>query len=64
MHLFISEGEKNYHKFVEGMAMLNYNIAYLCHTQGIEIPLNHKVTHTMQNLVACLNTPLPSKLGV
>ena len=32
--------------------MLNYNVAYLCHTQGIEIPY-HKVPHTLHNLFLC-----------
>jgi len=50
---------ENLESFTVGMAMLNYNIAYLCHTQGIEIPY-HKVPHTLHNLFLCCNA---SNLG-
>ncbi|GES74180.1 hypothetical protein RCL_jg4569.t1 [Rhizophagus clarus] len=44
------------------MAMLNYNIAYLCHTQGIEIPY-HKVPHTLHNLSLCCSAPNLGRYG-
>ncbi|CAG8464502.1 15257_t:CDS:2 [Funneliformis caledonium] len=50
---------ENLEGFTVGMAMLNYNIAYLCHTQGIEIPY-HKVPHTLHNLFLCCHA---SNLG-
>ncbi|KAI8877928.1 hypothetical protein K501DRAFT_277979 [Backusella circina FSU 941] len=52
MPLFLDEEDKNFKRFTIGMAMLNYNIAYLCHTQGVEIPLS-QVTNTLQSLMAC-----------
>ncbi|KAF0396327.1 uv radiation resistance associated protein [Gigaspora margarita] len=44
--------DKNSEDFTIGMAMLNYNIAYLCHTQGVDIPYS-RVSHTLQNLFLC-----------
>jgi hypothetical protein len=52
MPLFLDEEDKNFKRFTIGMAMLNYNIAYLCHTQGVPIPLS-LVTNTLQNLMSC-----------
>ncbi|CAJ0758038.1 10457_t:CDS:2, partial [Entrophospora sp. SA101] len=43
-------------KFIIGMSMLNYNIAFLCHTQGIEIPF-HQISHTLENLYLCCTAP-------
>ncbi|CAB5306568.1 unnamed protein product [Rhizophagus irregularis] len=53
---------ENLESFTVGMAMLNYNIAYLCHTQGIEIPY-HKVPHTLHNLFHCCNAPNLGRYG-
>ncbi|KAI9275630.1 UV radiation resistance protein and autophagy-related subunit 14-domain-containing protein [Phascolomyces articulosus] len=50
MPLFLDD--KNLRRFTIGMAMLNYDIAYLCHTQGVEIPLS-QVTNALQALMAC-----------
>lgn len=36
--------------------MLNYNIAYICHTQGIKIPVN-QVADTLQGLMAICRAP-------
>ncbi|KAI9007961.1 UV radiation resistance protein/autophagy-related protein 14 [Phycomyces nitens] len=58
MPLFLDN--KNLKRFTIGMAMLNYDIAYLCHTQGIDIPL-HQVPNTLQGLMACCQS---SGLGV
>jgi len=55
--LFLTD--ENLEGFTVGMAMLNYNIAYLCHTQGIEIPYL-KVPHTLHNLFLCCHA---SNLG-
>ncbi|KAG2223582.1 hypothetical protein INT45_001664 [Circinella minor] len=54
MPLFLDD--KNLRRFTIGMAMLNYDIAYLCHTQGIEIPLS-QVTNALQALMACCRSP-------
>ncbi|KAI8382471.1 UV radiation resistance protein and autophagy-related subunit 14-domain-containing protein [Blakeslea trispora] len=48
--------DKNFKRFVVGMAMLNYNLAYLCHTQGVEIPLS-QIANTLQSLMACCRSP-------
>ncbi|RUS23878.1 UV radiation resistance protein and autophagy-related subunit 14-domain-containing protein [Jimgerdemannia flammicorona] len=44
--------EQNGKAFTIGLAMLNYDIAYLCQTQGVDVPLNC-VANTLQNLLAC-----------
>ncbi|KAI8370755.1 UV radiation resistance protein/autophagy-related protein 14 [Choanephora cucurbitarum] len=54
--LFLERDEKNFKRFVVGMAMLNYNLAYLCHTQGVNIPLS-QVANTLQSLMACCRSP-------
>lgn len=48
--------DKNFRRFTIGMAMLNYNIAYLCYTQGVEIPLS-RVTNALQALMECCRSP-------
>ncbi|KAI7874681.1 hypothetical protein K492DRAFT_183680 [Lichtheimia hyalospora FSU 10163] len=48
--------DKNFRRFTIGMAMLNYNIAYLCYTQGVEIPLS-QVTNALQALMECCRSP-------
>ncbi|KAJ3117575.1 hypothetical protein HK100_000796 [Physocladia obscura] len=45
--------------FTIGLAMLNYDIVYLCWTQGVSIPL-HQAANTLENLAACCRAP---KLG-
>ncbi|KAI8985988.1 UV radiation resistance protein and autophagy-related subunit 14-domain-containing protein [Pilobolus umbonatus] len=60
MPLFLDDEDKNFRRFTIGMAMLNYDIAYLCFTQGVEIPLS-QVANTLQGLLACCNAP---ELGV
>ncbi|KAI9142242.1 UV radiation resistance protein/autophagy-related protein 14, partial [Paraphysoderma sedebokerense] len=50
--------EDNFESFLFALAMLNYNVAYLCHTQGIEIPLQ-KTPQTLANLMSiCKATEL------
>ncbi|KAL0091263.1 UV radiation resistance protein/autophagy-related protein 14 [Phycomyces blakesleeanus] len=58
MPLFLDN--KNLKRFTIGMAMLNYDIGYLCHTQGVDIPL-HQIPNTLQGLMACCQS---SGLGV
>ncbi|EIE79898.1 hypothetical protein RO3G_04603 [Rhizopus delemar RA 99-880] len=60
MPLFLDKEDKNLRRFTIGMAMLNYNIAYLCYTQGVRIPLS-EVPNTLQSLMACCHAP---KLGM
>ncbi|KAI9252446.1 UV radiation resistance protein/autophagy-related protein 14 [Sporodiniella umbellata] len=60
MPLFLDKEDKNFKRFTIGVAMLNYNISYLCYTQGVEIPLS-EVANTLQSLMACCHS---SKLGV
>ncbi|KAI8088897.1 UV radiation resistance protein/autophagy-related protein 14 [Halteromyces radiatus] len=50
------EDDKNFRKFLTGVSMLNYDIAYLCYTQGAHIPLS-QVANTLQNLMICCNAP-------
>ncbi|OZJ05433.1 hypothetical protein BZG36_01611 [Bifiguratus adelaidae] len=50
MPLFLTD--QNTHYFTIGLAMLNYDIAYLCHTQGLEIPMQ-RVANMLQNLSSC-----------
>ncbi|KAF9366720.1 hypothetical protein BGX34_009560 [Mortierella sp. NVP85] len=52
--LFLSES--NIMPFATGLAHLNYNIAYLCHSQGIQITLAN-ATNTLENLLACCEAP-------
>ncbi|KAI8987459.1 UV radiation resistance protein/autophagy-related protein 14 [Mycotypha africana] len=56
MPLFLEEDDKNFKRFVIGMAMLNYNLAYLCYTQNVKIPLS-QVANTLQSLMACCRAP-------
>ncbi|KAI7899632.1 UV radiation resistance protein and autophagy-related subunit 14-domain-containing protein [Cokeromyces recurvatus] len=56
MPLFLEEDDKNFKKFVIGMAMLNYNLAYICYTQGVKIPVS-QVANTLQSLMACCCAP-------
>ncbi|OAJ40239.1 hypothetical protein BDEG_24002 [Batrachochytrium dendrobatidis JEL423] len=44
--------EANTESFVTGLALLNYNIAYLCYTQGVNIPFERSV-NLLENLAAC-----------
>ncbi|KAF9314780.1 hypothetical protein BG003_003852 [Podila horticola] len=48
--LFLSEN--NIISFAAGLGHLNYNIAYLCHSQGVHITLTN-ATNTLENLLAC-----------
>lgn len=52
MPLFLEDDDNNFKKFVNGMAMLNYNLAYLCYTQNIKIPVS-QTANTLQSLMAC-----------
>ncbi|ORY90402.1 UV radiation resistance protein/autophagy-related protein 14 [Syncephalastrum racemosum] len=51
---------QNFKRFTLGMGMLNYDIAYLCYTQGVSISMAH-VTYTLRNLMAACQAP---QLGV
>ncbi|KAJ1882555.1 hypothetical protein LPJ57_000837 [Coemansia sp. RSA 486] len=45
--------------FIVGLAMLFYNIAYLCYCQGVELP-PERATHAVENLrLAVLGTSIP-----
>ncbi|CEP15424.1 hypothetical protein [Parasitella parasitica] len=52
MPLFLEDDDKNFKKFVNGMAMLNYNLAYLCYAQNVKIPVS-QTANTLQSLMAC-----------
>ncbi|KAG0360588.1 hypothetical protein BG005_010393 [Podila minutissima] len=52
--LFLSES--NIIAFAAGLGHLNYNIAYLCHSQGVHITLAN-ATNTLENLLACCEAP-------
>ncbi|CAG8484231.1 5337_t:CDS:2 [Acaulospora colombiana] len=54
--------DHNLEVFTVGMAMLNYNIAYLCYTQGVEVAF-HKIPHTLQNLYLCCQAPNLGRSG-
>jgi hypothetical protein len=55
----LSLSESSVDLFVIGLSILNYNIAYLCHTQRISIPLDQ--THeTLEMLAKCCSS---SELG-
>ncbi|CAG8464196.1 25837_t:CDS:2 [Dentiscutata erythropus] len=54
--------DRNSEDFTIGMAMLNYNIAYLCHTQGVDIPYP-RVSHTLQNLFLCCQAANLGRMG-
>lgn len=54
--MFLEEDDKNFKKFIHGMAMLNYSIAYICHTQGVKIPVN-QTANTLQGLMAICRAP-------
>ncbi|KAI9352521.1 UV radiation resistance protein and autophagy-related subunit 14-domain-containing protein, partial [Zopfochytrium polystomum] len=51
--------DENLDMFTIGLSMLNYDIAYLCHSQGVEISL-HQVANTLENIALCCRAP---KLG-
>ncbi|ORX55124.1 hypothetical protein DM01DRAFT_1031632 [Hesseltinella vesiculosa] len=55
MPLFMDD-DHNFRRFLTAIAMLNYDVAYLCHTQGIDIPLS-QVANTLQNLMTCCQAP-------
>ncbi|TPX57715.1 hypothetical protein PhCBS80983_g03612 [Powellomyces hirtus] len=50
MPLYLTDN--NAESFIVGLSMLNYNIAFLCHTQGVHIPI-YDVPNTLENLVLC-----------
>ncbi|KAF9182529.1 succinate dehydrogenase assembly factor 2 [Haplosporangium sp. Z 767] len=52
--LFLSDD--NLLLFAAGIAHLNYNIAYLCHSQGVHITLAN-AANTLENLLACCEAP-------
>lgn len=58
--LFLEDDDKNFKKFIHGMSMLNYNIVYICHTQGVKIP-SSEIANTLQCLMAICRAP---KLGM
>ncbi|CAO3652588.1 unnamed protein product [Cunninghamella blakesleeana] len=55
MPLFL-DNDKSFRRFLIGITMLNYDIAYLCYTQGVDIPLS-QVANALQNIMACCNSP-------
>ncbi|KAJ3083120.1 hypothetical protein HK102_001244, partial [Quaeritorhiza haematococci] len=44
--------DNNIERFTTGLSMLNYDIAYLCHTQGVQIKFQ-QVPHSLENLAMC-----------
>ncbi|KAI9193417.1 UV radiation resistance protein and autophagy-related subunit 14-domain-containing protein [Polychytrium aggregatum] len=48
--------DTNIESFTVGLSMLNYNIAYLCFSQGVEISLQ-QLPNTLENLVLCCQAP-------
>ncbi|KAJ3162829.1 hypothetical protein HDU86_003803 [Geranomyces michiganensis] len=48
--------DTNADAFIVGLAMLNYNVAFLCHSQGVIVPI-YEVPNTLENLVACCQSP-------
>ncbi|KAJ3020164.1 hypothetical protein HKX48_001216 [Thoreauomyces humboldtii] len=44
--------DTNSEEFIEGLSMLNYNVAFLCYSQGIEISL-YEIPNTLENLARC-----------
>ncbi|KAF9203748.1 hypothetical protein BGZ49_006082 [Haplosporangium sp. Z 27] len=52
--LFLSDS--NISSFTAGLAYLNYNIAYLCHSQGVHVSLGN-AANTLENLLACCKAP-------
>ncbi|KAJ3313807.1 hypothetical protein HDU76_002547 [Blyttiomyces sp. JEL0837] len=69
--LFLTDS--NLDAFTVGLSMLNYDIAYLCHSQGVTIPI-HQVPNTLENLALCCRAanlgcdvnklPEPSSLAI
>ncbi|KAI9028630.1 UV radiation resistance protein and autophagy-related subunit 14-domain-containing protein [Hyaloraphidium curvatum] len=57
MPLHLSSQPNNYDLFLVGFTMVNYNLAYLAHTQGVRIHLAD-VTHSLRNLWQALHSPL------
>ncbi|KAI9000022.1 UV radiation resistance protein and autophagy-related subunit 14-domain-containing protein [Gaertneriomyces semiglobifer] len=53
MPLYLTDS--NTEVFVYALAMLNYDIAYLCWTVGVDVQL-HKVVNTLENLLKCCQT--------
>lgn len=44
--------DTNAETFGIGLAMLNYNVSFMCHSQGVEIPI-HQVPNTLENIAQC-----------
>ncbi|KAJ3104312.1 hypothetical protein HDU97_009388 [Phlyctochytrium planicorne] len=57
MPLYLTD--TNIEAFIVGISMLNFNIAYLCHTQGVTIPISN-ISNTLENLALCCRA---TKLG-
>ncbi|KNC99022.1 uncharacterized protein SPPG_05972 [Spizellomyces punctatus DAOM BR117] len=55
-HLPLYLSDNNVEAFTVGLSMLNYNIAYLCYTQGVDIPI-YQVHNTLENLALCCQAP-------
>ncbi|TPX35250.1 hypothetical protein SmJEL517_g02258 [Synchytrium microbalum] len=53
---------ENVEEFTQGLAMLNFDIAYLCFTQGKLIPLD-EVPQTLKNLAECCEASKPRNLN-
>ncbi|KAI8800366.1 UV radiation resistance protein and autophagy-related subunit 14-domain-containing protein [Cladochytrium replicatum] len=48
--------DSNIDQFTIGLAMLNYDIAYLCWTQGVQVPFV-RMANTLENLARCCQSP-------
>ncbi|KAI8373151.1 UV radiation resistance protein and autophagy-related subunit 14-domain-containing protein [Radiomyces spectabilis] len=59
MPLFLDD-DRDYRKFILGVAMLNYNLAYLCHLQGVVVSME-QLADTLSLLSLCCRAP---RLGI
>lgn len=57
MPLHLTSQPNNYDLFLVGFTMVNYDLAYLAHTQGVRIHLSD-VPHSLRNLWQALHSPL------
>ncbi|KAJ3217003.1 hypothetical protein HDU67_008648 [Dinochytrium kinnereticum] len=50
MPLYLTDS--NIDAFTAGLAMLNFDIAFICYSQGVIIPI-HNIPNTLENLALC-----------
>jgi len=59
--LFVEEHSTNMRDFTLALQLLNYNVAYLCYTQGVDVNPG-QLPQTFLNMFRCLNSPHLGKL--